>query len=463
MRSKSLKWLTALLAAMMLIMCFGCSDGGGSSASGGGEQSAGGENAGETSGEQIELTYMTIFPETDKTDISVQAKYNRIEDFLEDHPNVTLINNSIPQTDYNTKIKAIIASDELPDVWSIRGSAMGQAAIDAGRLYTADELLAQIDGWEEIFTDDVFEDFLYKGEYWAIPVQLQGCTYLFCNMDLLSQIGIDEAPTTWDELITAIKAAKEAGMIPLAVGNKDKYPIADCVGSWINDRYCTTEWFTSMREVQGARFTDQCFVDALKAFDELVQLGAFNEDANSLDQDQGYAYYANGQAPMMFSGAWGTDWIETNCTEEIINASVCLIPPEIPGTPGVQNGAAGGGGWGFCVTKSVEGAKLEAACELIYYMTDYGYTEEALALGYCRYPSKTPEDADLSKIGPVSQQYLETIPNCTWTPDYTVLIEPTTLEVYQNVYQELMIGAITPEEGAKKIDDAYQSYIDTLG
>jgi hypothetical protein len=48
-----------------------------------------------------------------------------------------------------------------------------------------------------------------------------------------------------------------------------------------------------------------------------------------------------------------------------------------------------------------------------------------------------------------------------WSPDYTVLIEPSTLEVYQNVYQELMVGITTPEEGARKIDRAYQMYLDS--
>lgn len=471
MKSKHLKWLAVILAVLMLSAAFGCS--GGEATSSGDMQSAAestssaeadSSNGDAASGEKVDLTFMTIFVETDAaSDIATGAKYARINDFLADHPEVNFVNNSIPQTDYNTKIKAIIASDDLPDIWSIRGFAMGLAAIDADRLHTADDLLSKIDGWKESFSDGVFDDFLYKDQYWAIPVQLQGCSYLFLNMDIMKELGFEKAPATWDELVAAIKAAKDAGYVPLCTGNKDKYPIADCVASWINDRYCTSDWHISMREVKGARWTDQCFVDALKAFDELVQLDAFNEDANSLDQDQGQAYYANKQSPMFFSGAWGCEWIEGNCSEEIINATVCALPPEIPGTPGAQNGAAGGGGWGYCVTKSVEGAKLDTACELLYYLTDEGYTEASLERGYGRYPGKTPEGADTSKIGPISKQYLDSIPSTTWTPDYTVLTEPTTLEVYQNVYQELMVGTITPEEGAKKIDDAYQMYIDSMG
>lgn len=459
-----------LVLVMSLLLVFsvltGCANGGSSESSTASNATSGSnqETSATTSvDEAVELNFMSIFVETDvSTDIATKAKYAQIDKFLNDYPNVKVVNNSISQTDYNTKIKAIVAADDLPDIWTTRGYSMCQAAVDGDRLYTADEIMAQVDGWKEMFTDGVFGDFLYKDEYWAVPVQLQGCTYLFCNMDILKSLGIDKAPATWDELIAAVKASKEAGYTPLASGNKDKYPIADCVASWLNDRYCTTEWFTSIGENTGARWTDDCFVQALTAFNELVKLGAFNADANSLDQDQGYAYYANKEAAMMFSGAWGCEWIEGNCSDEIINASVCVVPPEIAGTPGVQNGAAGGGGWGYVVTKDVKDAQFQAASNLIYYLTNLDYTAESLAVGYCRYPSKTPEGADLSLIGPVTKQYLETVPNTTWTPDYTVLTEASTLEVYQNMYQELLVGMVTPEEAAKQIDEAYQMYLDTL-
>jgi raffinose/stachyose/melibiose transport system substrate-binding protein len=412
-------------------------------------------------GGKTDLVFMTIFPETEnEADTSILAKYAQIKKFIADHPDVNFINNSISQTDYNTKIKAIMASDQLPDVWSVRG-AMGIPAIDAGRVYEMDEILSTIPGWKESFDGSAFDDFMYKGQFWAVPVQIQGTTYLFSNMNMLKSIGINKAPETWDELKAAIVASKNKGWIPLCVGNKDKYPIADCIGSWLNDRYVTTAWFTSIRERQGARFTDKPFVDALKAFDELVKLGAFNLDANSLDQTQGQAYYARQESPMFFSGAWGSEWVEVDCSPEIRDATVVTLPPSIPGTPGAQNGAAGGGGWGYAISKPLAGEKFKAAVDLVYYLTNDDYTRESLKLGYGRYPAKPPADADFSKIGPVMKQYLDTIPKCVWTPDYTVLIEPSTLEVYQNVYQELMVGTTTPEQGAKKIDAAYQMYLET--
>ena len=89
-----------------------------------------------------------------------------------------------------------------------------------------------------------------------------------------------------------------------------------------------------MKEVKGARFTDQEFVDSLYALKELADAGAFNADANSLDEDMGRAYYANEESPMFFSGAWSTDWIELNCSEEIINATKLVLFPSVDGAVG---------------------------------------------------------------------------------------------------------------------------------
>lgn len=38
-------------------------------------------------------------------------------------------------------------------------------------------------------------------------------------------------------------------------------------------------------------------------------------------------------------------------------------------------------------------------------------------------------------------------------------MESAPLETYGAVIQEIMIGTTTPEDGAKRIDDAYEQYV----
>lgn len=453
-----------LCLAMILTVAVGCSQSG-TEASGdpASESGAGDAASGDGSGEgedgelSGEITYMTIW-RTGTENVDEKAREIQLNKFVEDNPNVTVQNDSIAHDDFIIKIKALIAADDMPDIWSSRGD-MIPSAVDAEQIYTSSEILANIDGWEEMFLDGAFEDFLYNGEYWSIPAQFQGCSYLFCNMDLLAECGVEEAPATWDELLDAIEKVKAAGLVPLCTGNKAQSPVGDCIMSSLCDRFTGTDWFYSMKEVKGARFTDQEFVDSLYALKELADAGAFNADANSLDEDMGRAYYANEESPMFFSGAWSTDWIELNCSEEIINATKLVLFPSVDGAVGEQNAVSGGAGWGYAISKTAEGENFEAAANLVYYLTNYEFAEESLALGYVRYPSKAPEGADFSKVGPVTQQYLDSLSESVFCPDYYVLMESAPLETFGAVVQEIMIGTTTPEEGAQRIDDAYEQYV----
>lgn len=435
--------LSALLMSTAMAGCGGGTDNG--------------SETGKDSGGTMKLTMMTTWlPESTGSDD--KSRYAQIEKYLEANPEIELQNDSIGHDDFVVKIKALIAANELPDIWSPRGD-MIPPAVDNELIYTAGEILEQVDGWEELFDPGSFDDFRYNDEVWAIPNQLQGCSYLFCNMDLLKECGVEKAPETWEELLAAVEKVKTKGLIPICAGNKGKSPVGDCVMSWLCDRYTGTDWFYSMKEQKGARFTDPEFVEALKAFEELVATGAFNQDANSIDEDMGRSYYANGESPMFFSGAWSTDWIELNCSEEIINATKLVLPPSIEGVKGSQNAVSGGAGWGISLTKELEGERLAKAAELAYYLTNDDYTTECLSRGLVRYPAKTPEGADFSKLGPVTQQYLDSLENSVFCPDYYVLMEPSPLEEFGNVIQEIMIGSTTPEDGAKRVDDAYEQYV----
>lgn len=467
---KNAKQVLALILclAMLLAVAVGCSQSESKdpssetpSASDSSAAPAGDDSSASDSSEGLsgKITYMSIWG-VDQDSVDITSRRTQVEKFLADNPDVTIENNSIAHDDFVVKIKALIAADDMPDLWSARGDML-PAAVDADEIYDKDEIFAAagIDGWEEMFIDGSFSDFLYNGKYWAIPGQFQGCSYLFCNMDLLKECGIDKAPETWSELLDTIAKVKEKGMIPLAMGNKSQSPVGDCIMSSLCDRYTGTDWFYSMKEIKGARFTDDQFVNALKALKELVDAGAFNADANSLDEDMGRAYYANGQSPMFFSGAWSTDWIELNCSEEIINATKLVLFPSVDGAVGEQNAVSGGAGWGHAISKTVEGDNFKAAATMVYYLTNYDYATEALKVGYVRYPSKAPEGADFSNVGPVTQQYLDSLSSSTFCPDYYVLMESAPLETYGAVIQEIMIGTTTPEDGAKRIDDAYEQYV----
>jgi raffinose/stachyose/melibiose transport system substrate-binding protein len=408
-------------------------------------------------GGKVTVKMMTIYlPEA--SDPDGVPRYAMVNKYLAAHPEVTLENNSIPHDDFVVKIKALIAANDLPDLWSARGD-MVPPAMENGLITPVEAFLDMVPGWKDMFLPGAFDDFIYGGKAWAVPNQMQGNSFVFANMEILRQCGISKVPETLEELQAAIAKIKAQGFIPIGMGNKGKYPIGDTLMSAICDRYTGGAWFTNIREKRGASFTDPEFVRALGLLHDLGARGAFNTDINSLDEDLGRGLFLNGKAAMFFSGAWSSDWLEGNASKEILAATRVGFPPTVTGGKGKPNAISAGAGWGWQTSKKVTGAKLTHVVNLMYATTNYDYARNALKSGYIRFPSKTPDGADFSKIGPVTRQVLDLLGKSVAAADYFVLLPPAVLEVYGNVCQELAIGAVTPQEGAKNIQTAYERYV----
>lgn len=103
---------------------------------------------------------------------------------------------------YNV-VNTRISSDEQPDILNISGFAdyVADDLLMPAEDYVSEELKADFvpSFWESNAMDD--------GVVWALPI-LASCRALFVNTDILAEAGV-EAPTTWDEVLTACAAIKE--------------------------------------------------------------------------------------------------------------------------------------------------------------------------------------------------------------------------------------------------------------
>jgi raffinose/stachyose/melibiose transport system substrate-binding protein len=69
------------------------------------------------------------------------------------------------------------------------------------------------------------QNFSFDGKYYGLPNDVAP-EVLFYNKELCQKAGVD--PTQihyWEDLIEAVKKCKAAGITPMAVGGKDKWPL----------------------------------------------------------------------------------------------------------------------------------------------------------------------------------------------------------------------------------------------
>lgn len=185
MRKKIISVL--LCAAMVGTMLAGC----------GNKDNGGGESSGDSGKVALDII------------ISQYGNYTKEwwtefeKTFEEANKDIDLNIEIVSWNDIYSVVNTRISSNEQPDILNISGFAD----------YVADDLLMPA---EEYVSDEVKNNFIpsfwesndIDGTIWALPI-LASCRTLFCNVDLLKEAGIENPPTTWDEVLAACKAVKD--------------------------------------------------------------------------------------------------------------------------------------------------------------------------------------------------------------------------------------------------------------
>ena len=79
--------------------------------------------------------------------------------------------------------------------------------------------------------------------------------------------------------------------------------------STIGDMFTGKDWFQSIIDKGGAKFTDQEFVDALKFTQDAFKSGVFNADFNAISNEDAREYYISGEAAAFIGGNWDVSYI----------------------------------------------------------------------------------------------------------------------------------------------------------
>jgi multiple sugar transport system substrate-binding protein len=129
--------------------------------------------------------------------------------FSDKFPNVTVKAIHIPESDYDAKIAAMVASGQAPDYAYIHGQ-QGEQFAKEGKFYNWFELMEKDpEISKEDFVDDIWFR-LNRDNAWAISGAVE-CFGLFYNKDAFNEAGLDYPPSkfenswTWDEFVNVAK------------------------------------------------------------------------------------------------------------------------------------------------------------------------------------------------------------------------------------------------------------------
>lgn len=391
-----------------------------------------------------------------ETNIGVEAYttafFACLEEWEAAHPGVDVVVESMDQTSYQTKINALGASDDMPDVFLLKGSWTKTFVENGWVVDLTDELEA--DGWKDNFLEGTFDAGIYEGSIYGAPLESMSTGVVFYNTEMWSSIGYDTFPETWDELLDAVDKFNAEGITPFVMGNQANWPAESCWLSTLGDRYTGAAWTQSILDGTGASFTDDSFVAALTTFQELAEVGGFNADINSLDDSEQNTVYFNEGAAAIVNGTWFISTVTNTAPDNVLENTALAILPSVEGGADVQNTVSGGPAWFMSMSNSVTDEKHDLVVDLIKYLT--GEEQASIAASYGGITSWANPDYDQDSASDLFNEYYAMMENVETVQIYDASMDASVIETMNVGLQSLLIGAITPEELAEEIQLEYE-------
>ncbi|MBQ9664758.1 MAG: extracellular solute-binding protein [Oscillospiraceae bacterium] len=316
--------------------------------------------------DEVTLTLWSIATESDS---SHQAFVDGIAAFEAEHPGVKIEHVTTENEAYKTKIKAAMSSGEgLPDIFFTWGMGFLGEFVNAGRVYCVDDDYANYaDELPEAMTVNV----RYDGKMYGVPYTMSLVT-LYANMDLLAQVGYDDIPATYEDMIDCCEALKAAGIIPFGVSGKELW----CLSEYVEPLVIKSVGGQALRDMYNgeASWNNEGVVKAIEAFEGMVENEYFDPSAAALGNDEVKNNFIAGKYAFYQNGSWNNKDIGEQAQFNVKAGTFPVLDDSIP-----LYSMIGGPNNTLAVTESSQNKELavEAAFFLAKFMSDADYKSGA--------------------------------------------------------------------------------------
>ncbi|MBO5192504.1 MAG: hypothetical protein J6C22_16095 [Bacteroides sp.] len=302
------------------------------------------------------------------------------------HPDITVEENVLANDDYKTQIATLANANDLPDVFLLQGmNTMAWAeqglVLDMTSYIEASPYYADYN--QAYFTP--FKD--AEGKIYGLPVLTGGtCTVVMYDKTVWG----DTFPTTWADVEAKAADIIASGKTPIAFGNSGQWQANSCFISTLADRYTGPDWYLSIINKGGAKFTDPEFVAALAETQRLFNdTEIFNADFNAVSNEDAREYYISGDATAFIGGNWDVSYVGATLKEmgsDLYTNTGFAVLPQSADAAHQRNSQNIGLGYAVAINPAVaeDPAKLEAALDLAYTLTGpefSAFVAENYALG----------------------------------------------------------------------------------
>jgi raffinose/stachyose/melibiose transport system substrate-binding protein len=394
-----------------------------------------------------------------------------------DHPDVAVTTAAFKNDLFKQKLSQAMASGSTPDVFHTWGGGVLESFVREKQVADLTKP-AEDDNLTSRLLPAALRFGTIDGKLYAVPMDVS-VVVIWYNRAIFEKHGI-EPPATLGEMKQACAKLRAAGVIPIALGNKDQWPgafwfvylatriggtkpfadAAGCIGETQSgdasltgvpvaraERPVVEGSVPSLRLPNASGFEHPSFIEAGRALQELVKMDAFNPGADALAYDNARDLFIREQAAMILMGTWFLADLKSDAPQ-MLDRVDCFPFPAVEGGRGDPKIIVGGINSAYAVWSRSPFEK--DAFGLIKELTSDATAVHWGATG--RIPAlrrdlvagmiepKTYSAARLLYEAPEIQLY------------YDQALPPKLGEMHKSTTQSLIAGTITPEEAARKME-----------
>lgn len=272
------------------------------------------------------------------------------------HSNVTLDIQPLENEAFKAKLTTATQAGDPPDLFQSWGGGVLKQQVEAGLVK---DITDDVKPWIGGLLPAAMEPYTIDDKIYGVPFDI-GMVGFWYNKDLFDRAGITATPTTWAGVLDAVRKLKAAGITPIALAGKDKWP-AHFYWSYLAMRIGGVG--ALQKAVDDKNFDAPDLVAAGDRLKELIDLQPFQKGflgAAYGTPDGQAATMGNGGAAMELMGQWAPAVQASSSTSKKgLGDKLGFFPfPTVDGGKGATTEVFGGGN-GFAIGKDAPAATVD--------------------------------------------------------------------------------------------------------
>ena len=416
----------ALAAAAMLVAACGGDDG---------------SSEGSNSGKAVTIDWWHI----QNTDPMKTIWKQAADSYMASHPNVKIKITVLENEAFKAKLTTNMQAGNPPDIFQSWGGGTLKEQADAGLIK---DITEPTQSWIGTLNEAAVGLYQVDDKQYGVPFNL-GMVGVWYNKALFKKAGIDTPPSTWSEFLADVEKLKSAGITPIAVGEKDKWP---GMFWWANLSLRVAGSDAMTQAGEDGSFDSEGFVKAGEELKKLIDMEPFQKSflAAPWPGANGEAgTMAKRDAAMDLMGQWAPNEFAVNTKDKKgLGDDLGWFPfPQVEGGAG-EEGEQFGGGDGFAIGKDAP----PEAIDFVKYLLS---REIAAKTGESGATLPVTEGTESSVKDPNMKSVLDARGEASFVQLYLdQAYAPAVGSAINDAVQELFAGKASPQEVSKKIADA---------